>query len=75
MVLIAGPGGRAHAAPLIGEACSGRRVTTTACVVTASADPDRELSKTLAQLRPWSLMVVIANNDEYVDDLLMALRA
>lgn len=75
VVLIAGPGGGAHAAALIGEACSARRVTTTGCVVAASASPDRELSKTLAQLRPWSLMVVVTNNDEYLDDLMAALRA
>jgi hypothetical protein len=30
---------------------------------------------TLAQLRPWSLMVVIAESDDYIDDMLTALRA
>jgi hypothetical protein len=29
----------------------------------------------LAQLRPWALMLVIANTDEYIDDMLAALRA
>jgi len=75
VVLIAGPGGRAHAASAIGEACSDRRVMTTALVVGANAAPERDLSKTLAQLRPWSLMLVVANNDEYIDDMLTALRA
>jgi len=75
VVLIAGPGGRAYAAPLIGEACSARRVTTTGFVVAALGASDRELSKTLAQLRPWSLMVVIATSDEYLDDMMTALRA
>ena len=28
----------------------------------------------LAQLRPWSLMVVTANSDDYLDDMLAALR-
>ena len=28
------------------------------------------LSRTLAQVRPWSLMVVVANEDDYVDDIL-----
>ena len=37
--------------------------------------PTNELSKTLAQLRPWSLMVVIANGDDYIEDMLTALRA
>jgi len=75
VLLVAGPGGHAHAAPVIGEACSRHRVMTTAFVVGATSAPERELSKTLAQLRPWSLMVVIAESDDYIDDMLMALRA
>jgi hypothetical protein len=75
VVLIAGPGGHAHAAPIIGAACNGRRVMTTGFVVSAASASDRDLSKTLAQLRPWSLMVVIAGSDEYLDDMMTALRA
>ena len=75
VVLVAGPGGQAHAASTIGEACSRRRVMTTGCIVGAGSASDRELSKTLAQVRPWSLMVVIANDDEYIGDMLTALRA
>ena len=74
-VLIAGPGGRAHAASAVGEACSRRRVMTTGCVLGASSASEQELSKTLAQLRPWSLMLVIAQSDEYIDDMMTALRA
>ena len=75
VVLVAGPGGRAHAASLIGQACSRRRVMTTGFIVGATSASDRELSETLSQVRPWSLMVVIANSDEYIDDMLTALRA
>jgi len=75
VILIAGPGGRAYAAPLIGEVCSARRVMTTGFVVGGIATTARELSKTLAQLRPWSLMVVIAETDDYLDDMMTALRA
>jgi len=32
-------------------------------------------ARTSRQLRPWSLMVVIANADDYIDDMLVALRA
>jgi len=32
------------------------------------------LSSTLAQVRPWSLMVVIANDHNYVEDLLRSFR-
>jgi hypothetical protein len=75
VVLVAGPGGRADAAPLIGQACSLRRVMTTGFVVGVAAASQSALSKTLAQLRPWSLMVVIADSDDYIDDMLTALRA
>jgi hypothetical protein len=75
VVLVAGPGGGAHAASAVGQECSVRRVMTTGCVVGAGSAPESELSRTLAQLRPWSLMVVIAKNDEYIDDMMTALRA
>jgi hypothetical protein len=75
VVLVAGPGGHAAAAPRIGQACSAKRVMTTGFLVGAAETSDAELSKTLAQLRPWSLMVVIANSDEYIADMMTALRA
>jgi len=75
VILTAGPGGHAHAAPIVGQACSLRRVMTTACIVGVAAASEDALSKTLAQLRPWSLMVVIANSDDYIDDMMTALRA
>ena len=75
VVLVASPGGRAHAATAIGEACSLRRVMTTGFIVGARSASERELSKTLAQIRPWSLMVVVSQSDDYIDDMLIALRA
>jgi hypothetical protein len=75
VVLIAGPGGHAYATPIIGQACRARRVTTTGFVVDGISASERDLSKTLIQLRPWSLMVVIAGSDEYLDDMMTALRA
>jgi hypothetical protein len=74
VIFVAGPGGHAQAAPIVGQACSLRRVMTTALIVGVTSAPERALSKTLAQLRPWSLMVVIANNDDYIDDMMTALR-
>ena len=75
VVLVAGPGGSAQAASIIGEACSFRRVMTTGFIVGVTSASGNALSKTLAQLRPWSLMVVIADSDDYIDDMLSALRA
>jgi len=74
VIMVASAGGRADAAAAIGRACSDRRVTTTALIVGAADASDVEISKTLAQLRPWSLMVVIANSDDYVTDMMTALR-
>jgi hypothetical protein len=75
VVMVAAPGAEVPAAPVIGAACSARRVVTTALVTDAESASDEALSRTLAQLRPWSLMVVVANADQYIEDVLSALRA
>jgi hypothetical protein len=75
VVMVAGPGGHADAARTIGRACSDRRIMTTGLVVDARTASEQALSKTLSQLRPWSLMVVIADADSYIEDMLAALRA
>jgi len=74
VIMMAAAGGPADGAATIGRACSLRRVTTTALIVGTGSVPDRELAKTLATLRPWSLMVVIAGSDDYVADMMTALR-
>jgi hypothetical protein len=75
VVMVATPGGHAQAASMIGAVCSQRRVTTTSLVVGARSAPDEAVSKTLAQVRPWSLMLVIAGPDDYIHDMLVALQA
>jgi len=75
VVMIATAGEDVPAGSLIGEACSLKRVMTTGLIVGSAGKSDATLSKTLAQLRPWSLMLVIANAEEYIEDMLLALRA
>src|SRR5437016_3776500 len=75
VVMVAASGGEAHAASVIGEACSAKRVMTTGLVVGANRASEEAVSRTLSQLRPWSLMLVIADPDDYIDDMLTALRA
>src|SRR5436309_9802977 len=75
VVMVASPGGEAHAASTIGEACSTKRVMTTGLVVGANPASEDAVSRTLSQLRPWCLMLVIADPDDYIDDMLTALRA
>ena len=48
---------------------------TTALILGSENTADEALSKSLAQLRPYALMVVVANGDEYIEDMLTALRA
>jgi hypothetical protein len=75
VVMVATAGENAQAAALIGEACSLKRITTTGLILGAPSASDEMLSKTLAQLRPWSLMLVIASAVDYIEDMLIALRA
>jgi hypothetical protein len=48
---------------------------TTALVIGANRNSEETVSKTLSQLRPWSLMLVAADPDDYIDGMLTALRA
>ena len=75
VVMVATAGENASAAAIIGETCSLKRVNTTGLIVAGPGTSDEALSKTLAQLRPWSLMLVIASADDYIEDMLTALRA
>lgn len=75
VVMIAKAGENAEAATIIGEACSLKRVTTTALVVAPPTVSDATLAQSLAQLRPWALMLVVASGEDYIADMLAALRA
>jgi hypothetical protein len=75
VVMVATAGENASAAAILGEAASAKRINTTGLIVGANGVSDEALSKTLAQLRPWSLMLVIASTDDYIEDMLVALRA
>ena len=72
VVMVASAGEDAQAAGLIGEACQARRVMTTALVLGAS---EAAGAATAAQLRPWANMLVAASSEEYIADMLTALRA
>jgi hypothetical protein len=52
-----------------------RKVMTTALIIGSERSTDEELSKTLATLRPHASMLVIANGEEYIEEMLVALRA
>jgi len=67
-------GGNTTAVSAIGTACSDVRVMTHTVVVRDDSATEAALSKTLGQVRPWSLMVVVVNGRDYVDDILRSFR-
>ncbi len=75
VVMVSSAGTRADVAAVIAEACSVRKVMTTALIIGSDATSDEELSKTLASLRPYASMLVIASSDDYIETMLTALRA
>ena len=74
VVMITSAGADARAAATVGGVCSDRRITTAALIVRGPSATDEMLSKTLAQVRPWSLMVVVVDDESYLDDLLKSFR-
>jgi hypothetical protein len=75
VVMVATAGENAAAAAIIGEACNVKHVMTTALILGGADSSDETISKMLAQLRPHVMMLVISSADEYIKDMLIALRA
>ncbi|HEX4407993.1 MAG TPA: hypothetical protein VH206_04385 [Xanthobacteraceae bacterium] len=75
VVMVASAGENAAAAAIIGEACAVKHVMTTALIIGGANASDETLSKMLGALRPHAMMLVIASADEYIKDMLTALRA
>lgn len=75
LVMVAHAGQNVQAGTLLGEACRLRGVPVTALVMAPVDLPSDVLSHTLAQLRPFATMIVVASGLEYVEDMLLALRA
>ena len=75
VVMVATAGQNAAAAAIIGEACAVKHVMTTALILGGATSSDETISKMLAQLRPHVMMLVISSANEYIKDMLTALRA
>jgi hypothetical protein len=75
VVMVSSAGSGAQPAAVIGEACAARKVMTMALIIGSEQRSNEELSSTLAALRPYASMLVIANGDEYIEEMLSALRA
>ena len=75
VVMVSSAGTNADAAAVIAEACGVRKVMITALIIDSESKSDEEVSKTLTSLRPYASMLVIASNDDYIEEMLAALRA
>ncbi|MCC6889851.1 MAG: hypothetical protein IT536_15070 [Hyphomicrobiales bacterium] len=75
VVMVASAGTQPKTADVIAEACAARKVMTTALIIGSVASSDEEMSRTLTSLRPHASMLVIASDDDYIEQMLVALRA
>ena len=75
VVMVAAAGGSPPAGSVIGEACALNGVMTTALIVDARGQSDAALARTLAALRPYASMLVVADGEDYIEAMLEALRA
>jgi hypothetical protein len=75
VVMVASAGEKAEAASVIGEAAALKRVQTTALILDRKSASDDALSNTLLHLRPYASMLVVADDDDYIESMLTALRA
>jgi hypothetical protein len=74
IVMVATAGGAAQeAAEIIGNTCSVLGKLATGLVLKIAEDED--LAVTLRAMRPYAAMLVVSNAEDYIGDMLMALRA
>ena len=74
VLMVVRAGGNTTAVSAIGTACSEVRVMTHTVIVRDPSASDAAVSHTLGQVRPWSLMVVVVDRRDYVDDILRSFR-
>jgi len=75
VVMIGAVGQDTEAAAMIAEASNLRGVMTTVLLLGSANQDDDKLNRALAGLRPHASMLVIASDESYLIDMLMALRA
>jgi len=73
-VMVATTGKSAEAAAVIGNACFVRSIMTTGLIV-AKGGRRGEVERTVKALRPYAAMLVVSTGEEYIPEMLTALRA
>jgi hypothetical protein len=74
VMMVVGAGGNTTAVSAIGTVCSDLRVMTHTVVIRDDSTSEAAVSETLGEVRPWSLMVVVVDRRDYVDDILRSFR-
>jgi hypothetical protein len=74
VMMVVSAGGNTDAVSAIGTVCSDLRVMTHTVVIRDDSASEAAVSRTLRGVRPWSLMVVVVNRRDYVDDILRSFR-
>jgi hypothetical protein len=74
VVMMAAAGGASDAAAVVGNACFVRGIMTTG-LITATGGDRAEVERTVAALRPYAAMLVVSTSEEYIPEMLSALRA
>ena len=74
VMMVVSAGGNTDAVSAIGSVCSDLRVMTHTVVIRDDSASEAAASQTLGEVRPWSLMVVVVDRRDYVDDILRSFR-
>ena len=72
--MIASAGAAAEVASVIGNACLVRGIMTTALIVSGSGEAGA-LNRTVAAPRPHATMLVTSAGEDYIPEILSAIRA
>lgn len=74
VVMVTTAGTSAEAAEVIGNACFVRNKMTTGLVLNSAEVSAIDLARTLTAMRPFAAMLVVSSGNEYVAEMLSALR-
>jgi hypothetical protein len=75
VVTVSTAGESAADATVIADACAVHGIKLTALVIDPASVPEPLLLRTMVSLRAHAAMLVVAKNDDYVEAMLIALRA
>lgn len=75
VVMVTASDAAAQAAEIIGNACVGRSIAATGLILMPRSGGEEALGRILAVMRPHSAMLVVSSGEDYVAEMLAALRA